>query len=113
MFNSRFHFADRKDDLSVHPCARWLRRAIFGIGVCCASTLILPVVAAQSGQNYAFLVAAGSYDKKELNPLKFSCDDVIAFRDALVQAGFKNENIVLMHDAEPRLPARYLPEAKK
>ncbi|GEM_PF-291908 len=31
----------------------------------------------------------------------------------LVAAGFKPDNIVLMHDAEPRLPPRYLPEAKK
>jgi formylglycine-generating enzyme required for sulfatase activity len=78
-----------------------------------AGALIVPGAHVQAGQNYAFLVAAGNYDKKELNSLRFSCDDVITFRDALVQAGFKNENIVLMHDGEPRLPARYLPEANK
>ncbi len=67
----------------------------------------------RAGENYAFLVAAGNYDKKELNPLKYSCADVIAFRDSLLQAGFKREHIVLMHDGEPRLEPRYLPEAKK
>lgn len=80
----------------------------FGTSVVTASAAL-----AESGHDYAFLVAASNYDKKELNSLKFSCSDVIAFRDALIQAGYKSENIVLMHDAEPRLPPRYLPEARK
>jgi formylglycine-generating enzyme required for sulfatase activity len=83
------------------------------VRVIAVATLLSLSAVTRAGENYAFLVAAGNYDKKELNPLKYSCADVIRFRDALVQAGVKEENIVVMHDGEPRLPARYLPEAKK
>src|SRR5262245_19344972 len=66
------------------------------------------------GENYALLVAVGDYDPKQLNKLPYTRNDVIEFRDVLLQSGFKSENIVLMHDDQKNaLPARLLPESAK
>jgi tetratricopeptide (TPR) repeat protein len=62
------------------------------------------------GENYAFLVAAGEYDLKELKPLKYPRGDILAFYRTLRESGFPRDNIVLMHDKQER---RYLPEAAK
>lgn len=51
-----------------------------------------------AGENYAFLVAVGEYDRTELRPLKYTRADVRDFRAALVAAGFKPANIVLLQD---------------
>ncbi|MCC7420677.1 MAG: SUMF1/EgtB/PvdO family nonheme iron enzyme [Planctomycetaceae bacterium] len=67
-----------------------------------------------AGENYAFLVAVGDYDPKQLHRLPYSRNDVLAFYDVLLQSGFKKENVTLMHD-DPKnsLPARLLPESAK
>jgi hypothetical protein len=62
------------------------------------------------GEKYAFLVACGEYDAKELRPLTYTRNDITAFRDVLRQSGFPEGHIVLMHDKQDR---RYLPEAAK
>src|SRR5260370_24232022 len=76
-------------------------------------TLMLPsgpLCAEPRGQRYAFLVACGDYDQKELRPLKYTRNDISAFHRVLLDSGFPTENIVLMHESQSR---EYLPEAKK
>jgi tetratricopeptide (TPR) repeat protein len=59
---------------------------------------------------YAFLVGVGDYDAKELRPLKYTQNDIREFYQAIVESGFSQDNVVLMHDEAKR---RYQPEAKK
>lgn len=64
-------------------------------------------------ENYAFLVAVGDYDPKELTPLPFTRNDIQDFRQALRNARFKEQNIVHMHDEIKKLnDKRYLPTAR-
>jgi uncharacterized caspase-like protein len=51
-----------------------------------------------AGENYALLVAVGDYDVKELRPLKFTRSDVLAFQKALIDSGFAEKNVLLLHD---------------
>src|SRR5690348_13875327 len=63
--------------------------------------------AAIAGENYALLVAVGSYDVKELRPLKFTRADILEFHQALVDSGFAPKNIALMHDDLKQLVSHY------
>ena len=63
-----------------------------------------------AGDNYAFLVAVGDYDRTQLNPLDFTQRDVLDFAGALEAAGYAKENLVLLHDGQDR---RYVPERAK
>src|SRR5688572_17107830 len=62
------------------------------------------------GDDYAFLVAVGDYDRTQLNPLDFTQRDVLDFAAALEAAGYARENLVLLHDRQDR---RYVPERAK
>ncbi len=82
---------------------------------CC---FLMSLVGASSkcsaAENYAFLVAVGDYDIKQLKPLAYTRHDVLEFAKALTDTGFKSENIVLMHDDLKTLKSqRYLPQAEK
>ena len=90
-----------------------------------AVLLVAGGLRAAAGENYALLVAVGDYDLKELRPLKFTRADILDFQKMLVESGFPERNIVLMHDDLPKLVARcqqlgpdvkaqdYLPEGAK
>ena len=84
--------------------------------VCC---FLMSLVGASSkcvaGENYAFLVAVGDYDLKQLKPLRFTRNDIFDFHQVLLDSGYKAENVVLMHDDLPKLKGgrRYVPEADK
>lgn len=66
-----------------------------------------------AGENYAFLVAVSDYDRTELKPLKFTRADLLAFRQTLVDSGFKPANIVHLHDDTAKLSgARFLSAAQ-
>jgi hypothetical protein len=80
---------------------------LLGVAAC---LLAAPAGARAEGQGYALLVAAADYDRKELQPLKYTQSDIVAFHQALLDAGFAADNIVLMHDRQPR---EYQPEGKK
>jgi uncharacterized caspase-like protein len=73
-----------------------------------------PSNALRAGENYAFLVAVGEYDAKQLHKLPYSRNDILEFNEVLLASGFKKENITLMHD-DPAgtIPARLFPEAAK
>jgi tetratricopeptide (TPR) repeat protein len=62
------------------------------------------------GRNYAFLVAGQDYDRKELRPLQYTRNDITEFYRALLDAAFAKQNVVLMHDGQPK---DLLPEARK
>jgi formylglycine-generating enzyme required for sulfatase activity len=62
-----------------------------------AAALAVPPSAAQAGV-YAFLVGVRDYDDKQLKPLTFSRDDIVSFRDVLIEAGVPKGNVVLLHD---------------
>jgi tetratricopeptide (TPR) repeat protein len=62
------------------------------------------------GENYAFLVGVGDYDVQELKPLKYASNDIKGFYQALLDSGFRKENIVLMNEEQK---PRFLPEGKK
>src|SRR5262249_30224315 len=62
------------------------------------------------GQNYAFLVACQDYDAKELNKLKYTPADLRAFHQTLLDSGYRDDHIVLMHDDQKR---RFTPEGAK
>lgn len=65
-------------------------------------------------ENYAFLVAVGDYDAKQLKPLSYTRHDVLEFSSVLQESGFKPDNIVVMHDDLKLVKAqRYLPYAEK
>jgi sulfatase modifying factor 1 len=51
-----------------------------------------------AGENYAFLVAVQDYDVKQLKPLQFTRNDILEFRDLLLNSGYKPENVVVLHD---------------
>ncbi len=69
---------------------------------------------AMAGENYAFLVAVGDYDVKQLKPLAYTRNDVLEFAQALSDSGIKSDNIVVMHDDLRTLKSqRYLPQAEK
>jgi hypothetical protein len=68
------------------------------------------VIAAPPAKSYAFLVACAQYDKRELKPLAYTLNDVKDFYKVLVESGVPAENIVLMHDEQPR---DLLPESRK
>jgi formylglycine-generating enzyme required for sulfatase activity len=73
----------------------------------------VPRVAA-SGENYAFLVAVGDYDVKQLKPLRYTRSDIQEFAKTLAGSGFKSDHIVVLHDDLKTLPQRrYFPEAEK
>ncbi|HEV3384732.1 MAG TPA: caspase family protein [Gemmata sp.] len=65
------------------------------------------------GTNYAFLVACAGYDKTELQPIKddVTINDILEFKKALLETGFEEANIVLMHDKQTE--RRFLPEYEK
>ena len=74
----------------------------------------LTCIAPAQADNYAFLVAVGDYDIKQLKPLRYTRNDIFDFRQALLDSGYKAENVVLMHDDLSKLKERrYLPEAEK
>jgi tetratricopeptide (TPR) repeat protein len=64
------------------------------------------------GQSYAFLVGCSAYDRKELRPLQYTRNDILSFHQALLDAGFRKDNVVLMHDGKGQ-DRDYLPEARK
>lgn len=90
------------------------RRTIAG-ALACALTFAIALYANSAGaENYAFLVAVGKYDVKSLKPLAYTRNDIIQFRQALLDSGFDGERIVMMHDDESRIKdARFLPTAEK
>ncbi|MEX0585549.1 MAG: caspase family protein, partial [Pirellulales bacterium] len=62
------------------------------------------------GENYAFLVGVADYDKKELNPLQFTQNDIRDFARGLLEAGYRPADIVVLHDQQTR---RFMPEGAK
>ena len=60
--------------------------------------VLLAGPATSSAENYAFLVAVQDYNVKDLKPLQFTRNDILAFAKILRESGFKEENIVLMTD---------------
>jgi hypothetical protein len=62
------------------------------------AALLLLAAAPARAETYALLVACQEYDGKELNSLKFTRNDILAFRGALLESGVSPENIVLMCD---------------
>jgi sulfatase modifying factor 1 len=75
------------------------------------STIALPSKA--KGTNYAFLVACAGYDKAELQPIKddVTINDILEFKKALLETGFEEANITLMHDKQT--DRRFLSEHAK
>ena len=67
----------------------------------------------KKGTNYAFLVACAGYDKAELQPIKddVTINDVLEFKKALLETGFTEEHVVVMHDKQT--DRRYLSEHHK
>lgn len=61
-------------------------------------------------KQYAFLVACAEYDRRELKPLAYTIEDVKELYNVLLASGIPAENVVLMHDRQPR---DLLPEARK
>lgn len=91
-----------------------LRSIIVGFVVCAVAS----VTSLFAGERYAFLVAVGTYDEKELKSLPYARQDILEFRELLRDSGYKDENIVLMVDdlfalPKSRQPGRYLPESDK
>lgn len=62
-------------------------------------------------ENYAFLVAVQDYDVKQLKPLNYTRNDILAFAEVLKSSGFDAGNIKLMHDDLTKLTGgrRYIP----
>ena len=54
------------------------------------------------GRSYAFLVACDKYDPKQLNPLKYTRNDIIGFQNILLESGFKADDIIVLHEDQPR-----------
>lgn len=85
-----------------------------GIIAILLSVWCLAAPLAMAGDNYAFLVAVGDYDVKQLKPLAYTRNDVLEFSKALTESGFKPDNIVLMHDDLKTLKSpRFLPQVEK
>ncbi len=63
------------------------------------------------GTQYAFLVGCGNYRKNEFRALPFTGNDVLRFRDALLQTGFEPAGVLVLHDGASS-PA-FLPERAK
>jgi formylglycine-generating enzyme required for sulfatase activity len=64
--------------------------------------------------DYAFLVAVQDYDVKQLKPLNYTRNDILAFQKALIASGYDKDNVVLMHDDLKTLgKLRYIPESDK
>jgi tetratricopeptide (TPR) repeat protein len=80
-----------------------------GLALANSSAAITNDQPAPRGQNYAFLVSCADYEKKELRPLKYTQNDIAELYQALLDAGFRQQNIVVMHDQQER---RLQPEAK-
>jgi formylglycine-generating enzyme required for sulfatase activity len=76
--------------------------------------LILLIVCATTGwaERYAFLVGVKEYEPTELTSLEYTENDVTGLADALKQAGYPNENIVLMTQTVGAKKSRYLPVIK-
>jgi formylglycine-generating enzyme required for sulfatase activity len=91
-----------------------MRRTIaltWGLAVLLLAASHLPLWAAE---RYAFLVAVGDYDIKQLRPLKYARNDILEFHKLLLDAGYKSDHIVLMHDEVKTVSdRRYLPEADR
>ncbi len=85
--------------------------ALYSLSCLFGAAFARPVCA---GDNYAFLVAVGDYDIKQLKPLNYTRNDIFDFHQVLLDSGYKAENVVLMHDDLSKLKnRRYLPEAEK
>jgi hypothetical protein len=91
----------------VANCLVAVLAAAVGLSTVHAQTAVSRSVPPKS---YAFLVACSEYDKRELNKLEFTLQDVQEFYQVLLASGFAKENIVLMHDNQPR---DLLPEGRK
>lgn len=88
-------------------------RGIVAIALVLAIQGFVPPLAT-AGDNYAFLVAVGDYDVKQLKPLAYTRNDVLEFAKALNDSGFKADNIVVMHDdLKTQKSQRYLPQGDK
>jgi uncharacterized caspase-like protein len=85
------------------PLGRLAPAALLGFAVWAAP--------ARAGEQYALLVAVQDYPKTEFNPLRFTRDDMTEFRRALLDSGFRDDHVVLMHDKQTR--PEMLPEIKK
>jgi hypothetical protein len=88
------------------------RFALFGV---LFAQLTVPTAWGQEsfGQKYALLVGCRYLDnKKELNPLAYTHNDILEFAEILRKRGFAKDNIVLMYDGQGVKP-RLLPESKK
>jgi uncharacterized caspase-like protein len=67
-----------------------------------------------AAENYAFLVAVGNYEVKDLKPLKFARSDILEFKQVLLESGFDEANVLVMHDDSSHpVDGRYIPEADK
>lgn len=66
---------------------------------------LLSASVAHAGENYAFLVAVGDYDRTELKPLPYTRADILDFRKALIASGYRDQNIVVLHD-DPDSPPK-------
>ncbi len=64
----------------------------------------------REGRNFAFLVGVEEYDKTELKPALFAVNDIVEFRQVLVDSGFKENRIVMLNEKQPR---RFTPEGQK
>jgi WD40 repeat protein len=64
------------------------------------------------GKRRAFLVACQNYPRSVLNPLRFTHNDVLSFKEALLHTAFAEEDIVLLYDRdEPKQEEKFLPKA--
>jgi formylglycine-generating enzyme len=83
-----------------------------------AIVLLTGALRVDAGEKYAFLVGVSRYDEKELKPLRYARQDIIEFRNVLLESGFRPENIILMVDdlqalPESTPPGRFLPESAR
>jgi hypothetical protein len=80
--------------------------------------LLIMACRLQAGEQYAFLVGVSGYDEKELRPLAYPRNDILALRDVLARAGYRPENMVVMVDALDNSPTkgpvgRFLPDGAR
>ncbi len=80
------------------------------LAAACAAPALVPAKPAR-GTQYAFLVGCGNYRKSEFRALPFTGNDVLRFRDALLQTGFEPAGVLVLHDGARS--SRFLPERAK
>jgi formylglycine-generating enzyme required for sulfatase activity len=88
-----------------------MRRLIWAAPVLAAFALFGQAQKPQGGR-YALLIACQDYDEKHLRKLTFPRADVTDFAKVLRETGYRDEQIVLMHDG-PGQDRTLLPEADK